>query len=233
MNTVKGKNIIISMLQDGVYYPVFCAKSLVLTQEQEVIEITSIVSGNDREYEPGLTSTTLEVSGITILDNSALRISILYLMQITHRRETHTMKITLTDDDGNSKDVGFNAIITTNSFTKDLGGAFSQSSVSMIVTGAITITDTINPPSPSEVQDTLYITGVEGATSVSHSLLEATGVEIIEVTRSGLSYVQTGGTPGNFQFKFTGGAGNGKVDFYTGMPFNSGEVVSVIYKKPI
>lgn len=233
-NKVQGRNVIVRMLVDAVYYPLFCAKTATLTQTQEVIEVTSVDSGNDREYEPGMSTMTLDISGLTVLDNTENRIAILYLMQISQRRSRQTMKITLTDNDGDAIDVGFFAIITSNSFDKSLGGAFSQSNTSMLVTGAITIGPSILPPAPSEVQEPLYLEAVEGETSVSDPLLTAAGVDILHVDREGTgSGQQVGGTPaaGTRQFRFT--AGTGAIDFDPTNPFVAGEIVYVLYQKPV
>lgn len=231
-NKVQGKNVIVTMLYSGVYYPIFCCKSMSFDQVQETIEVTSVNSGNDREYEPGMSTATMTVSGITTLNNVGSRISVLYLIQLAVRREIQSLKVTLTDNDGNSKDVTFDAIITSNNFTKELGGAYSQSSTGFQITGGITISDPVGPPSVQVVQDPLYIDGVPGATSVSDPLLEAAGVVILEVQREGLGHDPTNGTPGNREFKFTGGAGNGTIAFDPTNPFNPGpEVVYVLYKK--
>lgn len=233
-NSVLGKNVIVRMLIDAVYYPVFCAKTATLTQTQDVIEVTSVDSGNDREYEPGMSTMSLDVGGITLLDNTEGRISVLYLMQLAQRRARQTMKITLTDQDGSSIDVGFYAIITANSFDKALGGAFSQASTSFLVTGGITIGPSILPPAPSEVQEPLYLEAVEGETSVSDVLLEAEGVEILHVHREDAgSGQQVSGTPaaGTRQFQFV--AADGEIFFDPTNPFNGGEIVYVLYQKPI
>lgn len=233
-NRVQGRNVIVTMEVDSVYYPVFCAKTALLSQVQETIEITSVDSGNDRQYEPGMSTTTLEIGGLTILDNTENRISVLYLMQLAQRRARQTMKITLTDNDGDQIEVGFKAIITANSFDKSLGGAFSQSSTSLLVTGGITIGPSITPPNPSEVQEPLYLEAVEGETSVSDPLLTAAGVEILHVHREDAgSGQQVTGTPasGTRQFRFT--AGTGTIDFDPDNPFNGGEIIYILYQKPI
>lgn len=229
-NRVQGKNIIIYLLYDGQYYPVFCAKSATLIQEQEDIEITSVNSGNDREFEPGMTVTKLDVAGVTTLNNSYSRISVLYLMQLSVRRTTQSLKIYLVDNNGAEIQITFDAIITSNSFTKDLGGAFSQSATSFKVTGPITITTPIDPPGAEVVKDPLYIDCVAGESSVHHDLLEQDNVTILHVDRSGTGHTETNGTPGNLEFKFTGGAGNGDISFDTTNPFNAGEVIYVLYK---
>ncbi len=231
-NIVQGKNVIVSLFYDGEYYPIFCAKTMALTQTQDVFEVTSVNSGNDREYEPGMTTTTLDVSGVTTLDNVGGKISILYLMQLAQRRAIQELRVRLTDNNGDQKDVTFDAIITSNSFDKTLGGGLSNSNTSFTVTGPITIDDPVGPPAPIVVQDPLYIDGVEGQYTVSDPLLEAAGVEILEVQREGIGHDPTSGTPGNRQFKFTGGTGNGIIEFDSSNPFNSGpEVVYVLYQK--
>lgn len=212
------------------YYPVFCAKSASYTQTQETIEVTSVNSGNDREYEPGMSTHALDISGITLLDNTENRISILYLMQLAQRRAVQSMKITLTDDDGTAKVITFSAIIVSNNFTKDLGGSYSQSSTSFVVTGGVTISDPVDPPGVAEVQAPLYIDCVAGETSVHHDLLEQAGVEILHVHRAPDGLIEVAGTPGAGTLEFMADLPNGDIYTDPSNPYNDGEVIYVLYQ---
>lgn len=228
MNTVKGNNVIIEMLISGVYYPVFCGKTMEFTQNQELIEVTSINSVVAREYEGGMTTADLTITGVTILDNTGGKIAITYMMQESIRRAVQTMRIRMTDDDGSSIQIAFSALITSNVLSRAVG-QYSGSTTTMTVTGEPTISIVILPPGTECVENSLYLTFTAGQTQVSDALLEQTGVRILQVDREGMQCDPTTGTPGNRQYKFTGGTGNGIVAFDPTNPSN-GETVYVLYK---
>lgn len=229
MNTVKSNNVIVEMLAGGSYYPVFCGKTAEFSQTQEVIEVTSVNSQFAREYEPGMTTATLNITGITILDNTGNRVSITYLIQESIRRTVQTMRIRMIDDAGATLQIAFSALITNNTISRSVG-TYSGSSTSFIITGVPEVSAIIPPPGIECVEPPLYIDVVAGATSVHSALLEATGVVILGVSRSGMVHDPTVGTPGNLEYKFTGGAGNGTVAFDPTNPFNAGEVIWILYK---
>lgn len=226
-NYVKSNNVIIELLVDATYYPVFCGKTMEFSQNQDLIEVTSINSGAAREYEAGMTNCTLAISGVTILDNLDNRIAVLYLMQVSIRRTAQTMRIRLIDDDGTAKQIAFNAIITNNTITRAVG-TYSQSSTALTITGEPVISDIIPPPGLACVEDPLYIDVVAGETSVYNVLLDDPAVVILAVSREGLGQTEASGTPGNREFYFPGG--DGRVYFDPTNPFLAGEVIYVLYK---
>lgn len=229
MNTVKSNNVIIEVDISGTYYPVFCGKTMEYSQNQELIEVTSINSEISREYEAGMTTATLSIQGVTVLDNTDNKVSITYLMQESIRRAAQTMRIRLTDDDGGTLQIAFSALITNNTLSRSFG-SYSQSSTSLTITGDPVISSVVPPPGVVCPESPLYIDCVAGDTFVENALLEVTGVTILMVARTGLQHDATGGTPVNRQYKFTGGAGNGKIEFDPNIPFNDGEVIYVLYK---
>lgn len=215
------------MLVSGVYYPVFCCKSFEFNQVQETIEVTSVNSGTSREYEPGMTTATLTVTGVTTVNNTGGKISITYLIQESIRRAVQTMRITLTGDDATSIQISFDAIITSNALSRQFG-SYSQSISGFVITGTPTLSVIVAPPSAAETQDPLYLDVVAGASSVSDVLLTQAGVVILAVMRTGKGHDQVAGTPGNREFRFT--AGTGTIDFDPTVPFNTGEVIYILYK---
>jgi hypothetical protein len=224
MNTIRGKNIVCSLLSDATYYPIFCGKTAEFTINQDEIETTSVNSGSSREYIPGMMNATLSMTGVTTLDNSNDRISVLYLMQQSIRRATHDLIITLTDDNGDDIVLSFQAIITSSSFSRDVA-SYSQSSVNFRITGDIGFDTVIDPPVILNVYSiTLSVTA--GANTVSDMGL--VGADILQVARTGITHNETTGTPVGRQFKFT--SGTGTVTFDSAIPFESGEDVYVEYK---
>lgn len=224
MNTVLGRNVIVSMYVVDGYYPVFCCKDAEFSMSQDEIETTSVNSGTSREYTAGMMSATLTVSGVTTLDNTNSRVSVTYLMQQSVRRQVREMMIVLTDDDSNDIVITFNAIITTTGFSRNTNG-YSQSNVGFRVTGNI-LFDTVIPPPVPETVFSDYFPCTGGSSSISDVSLQ--GVTILMVARSGDVHEETTGTPGNHEFKYT--TGTGDISFDTNNPFNTGEVIYVEWK---
>lgn len=231
-NKVLGKNFLAYMKIGEIFYPVFCGKTVELALEQDEIETTHVNAGPNREYVPGLANSLLSCTGVTTSDNTNGRISIFYLMQQSVRREIQQMRVVATDNDSNVVVISFSAFIRSTNVNRD-SVSFSQSSVVFRVTGGMTF-DTIipDPAEPvCEIEDPLYLTLAEDGTEVSDSLLEQDNVTILEVQREGTGLDETTGTPGNRQFKFVGGSGNGKIQIDPNNPgFPGGETIYVLYK---
>lgn len=234
-NKVLSKNVVFAMKIDDTFYPIFCAKSCEWPLDQDEIEITSVPSGSNREYVPGMSNSTITATGITELNNDEGRISINYLMQQAIRRTIHELRVLQTDQEGNQLAATFRGFVINTTLSKE-PATYSQSSVTFRITGAITFSEII--PSPGdpicEVQIPLYIVGTEGGTQVQSSFLRTeTGITktILEVQREGLGFDETTGTPGNRQFVYSADGTFGYITFSTGNPFNPGnEVVYILYK---
>ena len=227
-NVVKGKNVIVEMNIAAVYYPVFCCKTMEFVQSQEIIEVTSINSGFSREYEAGMSTATLSVTGITVLDNTSGQVSITYLIQEAIRRQVQSMRITLTSDAANSLQISFDALITSNTLSRERG-SYSQSNTGFVITGTPTISALVPPPAVTCLVFPLYIDCVATETSVHDAALEAAGIVILLVERTGIGHDVTTGVPGNREYKF-GGVGVGTISFDTTNPFNAGETIYILYQ---
>jgi hypothetical protein len=223
-NTVKGRNVVVSMLVDEAYYPVFCAKAAEFVTEQDMFDVTSINSGADREFRGGMRTTTLTLSGITTLNNSYGRISITYLMQ--QMRTAKTFKITMTDDDAQTNIATFSGLIQTAGFSRETSG-YSKSNLTVKVSGAVTWQTVVTAPTPED-EFALYITVVAAASSVSHANLG--GATILQVQREGVGHTETSGTPSGRQFKYTDNTTSGTISFDTSIPFDTGEIIYVLYR---
>jgi hypothetical protein len=227
-NRVKGKNVIIELLISATYYPFFCGKTMEFTPTQQLVEITSVNSTVSREYQAGMRSTTLSIGGVTVLDNTENRIAVSYLLQIMGT--VKTMRIRLIDDDGDGIAITFSALITSLGLSRSFG-SYSQSSVDMTVTGDVTVTVIEPPPGIVCFEPPLYIDCVAGEYIVSDPLLDNDTAVVLEVCRSGLQHNEVGGAPGNQEFRFTNS--NGHVQFDSTNPFNTGEVIYILYKYQI
>lgn len=228
-NYVKGKNAIASLVIDTVAYPIFCAKTWELSYDQDELEVTNINSGASREYIPAMNAATFGATGITQLDNSAGQVSINYLLQQAIRRQIHLLRIVQTDDDGGVLQIEFNAFVTNTTLSKSTG-SYSQSSLSMRITGALTFSDVITPPSEPicEMQDPLALTLLEGETIVSDPLLIGDNVVTLMVFREGLEYKPVTGSPVNRTYRHDKDTGEIIFDATDPAPLDQG--VEVVYK---
>lgn len=228
MNVVKGKNVVFSIAIDAVYYPIFCAKTAEFVQEQDEIEVTSIDSGSSKEFVAGMMSAYVTLSGVTVSDNSDGKIAITYLMQQAARRTTFAMKCVLTDDDAGTIQASFNVFIKSNTLTRDRIG-YSQSSTTFRITGGITWTPVVGPPTPED-EFAIYLNMTAGQNSVSHASLD--GVTVLQVQREGVGHTEVAGTPtaGGREFKYTDGVGTGTITFDANQPALVTEVIYVLYR---
>lgn len=142
------------------------------------------------------------------------------------------MRLVGTDNDGNIVGIEFQGWVRSTNISRDIP-SYSQSAATFRITGGLTfITSIAEPAEPvCDIEDPLYLTLAEGETEVGDALLEATGVEILGVTREGIGLDKTTGTPGNRQYKFVGGTGNGLIQIDPNNPgFPGGESIWVLYK---
>lgn len=230
-NYIKGKNVVVSMeTSPGVYHPVFCAKEGEVRRSREPVECTSVNSTVDREYVPGMRTTTITLSGITTIDNSNNRVSIFYLLQ--HDGDTVSLKLTMTADDATDLVITCDAIMPELGFNRSVNG-YSNSDVQFLVSGAITFDEVLDPPPAGELESTIYLFEADAdltvGSSTAHSdLLEQAGVEIVLVARNDATHYYTNGTPGSLQF--TTDLPNGDIIFSSSLPFSAGEMVLIVYK---
>jgi hypothetical protein len=206
MNQVLGKNVVVSMYVSGNYYPVFCGKTADFPLEQDEIEVTHVNSGSAREFVPGMSNFLLNINGVTVLDNTESKISILYLMQLAVRRSINTYRILFTDQDGDTAFITCSAFVRSATPSRDVT-QWSQSSVTLRVSGEIIFGTVVPPPeTPAcEQEPTIYTELAEGALYVSDALLipgVGETITILHVSRSGTTYYETSGTPGNMEFQY-------------------------------
>ncbi len=229
MSVVAGKDIMCYMKVGVDYYPIFCGKSATLQVTQDEIETTNVNSGSSREYEVGMASSVFQVTGVTILDNSDNKVSVAYLMQQSVRRQKKSWKVVMTDVDGNDLVMTFDGFITETGFDKNIG-AFSQSNVTVRISGGITY-DNVLPPVVEEVYSDWW-TMEEGSTSITGES-DVNGYELInctvlEVNREGVNYDLVTGSPSGRQAKHN--STTGEISFDTNIPSN-GETVFVLFKE--
>jgi len=243
LNRILGKNQIVELKISGTYYPIFCCKSMDFTQDQELIEVTSINSAVSREYVAGMTTAKLNVSGVSIIDNTQGQISLLYLIPEAQRRTAQDMRIRLIADDATAKQIAFKALITQNSLSRTFG-SYSQSAVSLTVTGGITI-GPVDPPGPITVQvyadywvtvaGQNYIDGTSSGTSPSSVAFGgpftlSADDTLLAVFVEGTEFeIITSGGPGNRECKFN--TSTFVITFAADMIFDGNQKVYVNFKR--
>lgn len=229
---IKGKNMVAQVEIDSVWYPVFCAKTVEFTNEQDEIETTTINSGISREYLPGMNNATMTCGGVAQMINDT-KVGVVYLLQESIRRTMLSMRIYMTDDEGTVRQLTFNAFVRSLSISRERA-SYAQSSATFRISGAIGISTPIAPPTPPscEVQDTLYLELAEGATSVQdNDLIEGVDetITILSVSRAGTTHYETTGTPGSLEFSYD--ETTGTITFDSTNPGNSGgEEISIEWK---
>lgn len=204
---VLGKNVIVSMLVSGNYYPIFCGKTASLDLNQDKIEVTHVNSGSHRNYVPGMSDSQLTVQGVTLINNDELKISVLYLSQLAIRRSINQYRVLLTDQDGTPVSVILQAFVLNTNLSRDVV-AWSQSSVTLQPTEEWEFSTIIPDPvlSTCEEADPIYTTIADGVLFVSDALLipgVGETITILHVSRSGTTYYETNGTPGNAEFLYS------------------------------
>lgn len=238
-NRVQSKNIQVYLKIDATYYPLFCGKSMNFTLEQDEIEVTSVDSGTMREYVAGIGNAVLEVGGVTVLDNTESRIAITYIQTQSIRQQLLDWKITLTDDDATSINYTFSGIIRSSGFDKSIPG-FSQSRVSIRVSGEITI-DAVPPPPSGDFEvfadywtttnGQNYISGASIGYTDGTSYTLADDDEILAVWVEQMPLYAVTGTPtaGQPEYKY-----NTTTDrLETGITFDGAQKVYVQFKRPV
>lgn len=229
---VLGKNMKFWMKVAGVDYPIFCGKTAYHDLTQDKIEVTHVNSGPHRNYVPGMSDSQINVVGVHLINNDELKVSANYLMELMIRRAINTWVITQVDQDGTTFSTTVEGFLTNVNISRDVT-AWAQSTVNIQPTGEPTFSTVIDPPvlPTCEEQDPIYGTLAEGsAVFTSALLIQAVGqtLTILGVTRSGTTYYETSGTPGNLEFKYDAVAGTITFEF-VGNPAPL-EPVSVNYK---
>lgn len=231
---VLGKNMKVYMIIGGVSYPIFCGKTAFYDLNQDKIEVTHVNSGAHRNWVPGMSDSQINVTGVTLINNDELKVSANYLAELAIRRSINTYVITQIDQDGTTFSITVDAFLVNVNISRDVI-AWSQSSVTLQPTGEPVFSSVIPAPGTPlcEEADPIYTTIADGVLYVESALLKpgvGQMITILHVTRSGTTYYETSGTPGNLEFKYSVVGANGRIAFQNvGNPAPL-EPVSIEYK---
>lgn len=226
MTVLTGRQGILAIRIDGVFYNALCATDVALQFDHEEVLKTSRNSGSFIERETRLCDWGINLGGLTKIDNSDGQVAFFYLLQ--HRGEEIYVRLRYTDADGNIQNIYGYVLIKQGQLASVVGG-FSTASLFFPGTGAYDM-DNVAGFAPTELYK-IYLTTTPGAYEVSHADLDG-ATEIMQVLREDGGYTETSGTPAGRQFKYTDLVGSGKITFDSTIVFNPGEIVYVLYKKP-
>jgi hypothetical protein len=221
---VQGKDVILSVLIDSVFYPILCATDCSLNVGREKIEKTGPTSGGVRQWAIRLEQYTSTVSGATKIANSSAAVTWFYMLQKGQLRAEMTFKLTFTDPSGASIAYEGPGLIGDQNISGPVSDA-AAGSIEILWNGA-PATDIIDPPVPPTVH-VIYLDFPAGDTSVTSATL--IGADVLEVDREGLGADPEVSTPsaGTRQFSFD--AATGQIVFDAANPSN-GERLRVLYQ---
>lgn len=229
MNVLKGRQGVLSVRIDGVFYPLLCAMEVAFQFDHEEVLKTDRNAGKFRKRMTRLCDWGFSLSGLTKIDDSDGQMSFFYMATQAVRGTEQYMRLRFTDDAGTIQNIYGYVLIKQGQLASVVGG-FSTATFYFPGTGDYDL-DNVAGFAPTDLYK-LYLTTTPGAFEVSDADLD-TATEIMQVRREDGVYTETSGTPAGRQFKFTNLVGSGKITFDSTIVFNPGEIVYVLYKKPI
>lgn len=237
MNPIRGKDVIIEMSVDGVYYPVLCGTDCTFNTTPEFIEKTSATSGLFREFEKRLEEWTMSVNGLSYVENSTT-LSFFYMLQTSVRRSDQAFRMTFVDENTDSIAIIGRAFIGESSITGPASD-FANASISLKGNGAFTMA-VVPPPVPADTFEVLADwwlpnAGTSSITGASTGNTDGTNYtlteddELLQVVVENMQMYEVNGTPqaGEPQYQFAGGT----VVF--AMEFDGSQKVFIMFKRPV
>lgn len=225
---VQGKNVVLTAYNIDGYYGFYCAQSVDLTIETEQLPATNINGGGFRGNKPGKTSWEINLSGVLFVrDTSDKNWTHADLTSEQARKSGLDLKILFTNESGNYEQ--FTGHANPQSTTAS-GNAGELAKFNVKFAGDSSYErNAIIPPSTSadDVKRYEYIaTGGESFFTYADLI----GRTILEVQREATPTLAliTVGTPNPRQAKYT--TASGRIDFDSGAPLSTDEIVIVIYK---
>lgn len=131
---VRGKDVILFVVESATDYPIICAKSCSATRTFAEIEITSWAS-DETEWNLGMSTTEITLDGIVTVQpiNAGDKTVFDFFAG-----GTHDIKMVFTDLSGATKTLTCAAVVPTVSLTGDVA-AFASFSLRMKASGTVTI----------------------------------------------------------------------------------------------
>lgn len=236
MINIQGKNCILELLISATYYPILCGEDFTVNYNPEFILKTG-PNSPARERMPRIEDWSVSVNGITELANTA-NISWFYLLQASVRRSLLTIRAKFINDAGTVKTMKFNAYVGQSSISAPIAD-FCPAAINFEVSGGI---QDLSDPDVPITSNFLYLSdwwqtvaaqtfvNVGGVASQRGAyMLTATDI-VLEIDREGTQYDEAT-TPAGRQGKFN--TSNLHIEFNASLPFDSGETIFVLWKRPV
>jgi len=150
MTPVFGNNVQVYLLIGGIYYPALCGTDCAFKEEKEQVEASTITSGSFKEWRVRMISWSIDVSGLSKINNTDGQIAYFYLLQASVRMEAQTIKIKFTDVNNNSTEINGTAYILNSSITGPVA-EFSNASITFLGTGPYDPSTIAGPGAPAAV----------------------------------------------------------------------------------
>lgn len=204
MQPILGKDCLLSLQVDGVYYPVLCATDISVSTREEIVLATSATSGGWRRKRiRGLGEWGIQLTGLSKVDNSDGQVSIFYLMQ--NQKSAFLIMVLYEDDAGNTASVSGTVVIPEISLSAPVGD-FISGVLTMEGDGEMFLDVNIDNPVPGdgvcEVQETLEKMLAENTSSLTVTEITVANAEVLWVTREGNGLREiTTGTPVGRQYR--------------------------------
>lgn len=240
MTPVFGQNVEVYLLIGGIYYPLFCGTDCTFKEEHEMIEASTITSGGAKEWRPRMLSWSIDVSGLSKVNNTDGQIAYFYLLLPSVRMEAQTIKIKFTDINNNSTEINGTAYIQSSSITGP-ASSFSNAQATFIGTGPYDPSIIAEPGAAAAtdvksdwwatVNNNNFINGASsGQTDGTPYTLQTTdSVKLVLV--EGMNFKIVTGTPaaGTMQCKLD--LTNHKILFPSDLIFNGSQTVTVVWER--
>lgn len=231
---IHGSNVNVLVDINDIWTYIGCATGCAFEFENEIILKTDRNAGLFRKKRARISDTRSSVSGVMTSGANTERASIFYFLQEGVRRRELNFQFLYIDDAGNDVSILQTAIVQAISLNADVSN-FAEFDMQLEGTGNFE-QSIIVPPSGTptcEQEPTIYAELTADSATYSNALLiPAVGetITILHVSRSGATYYETSGTPGNLEFQYT--TGTGTITFLlTGNPANPDlEPISIEYK---
>lgn len=227
-NTIFGDGAILQIKKDDIWKTFGCSISHAIQFENELIGKTDVNAGSFRKKRVRISDVSASVQGLTILTSDATNYNPLSLMQEDARSEQE-IRLLLTDDAGTSKQISGMWVVKSVQITGNAED-FCEFDAEFEGTGGISVTDPDEGGDeiPGDIQFDWWEMA-EGDTSITgagHFGRSFSGEDILMVSREGLQYNETAGTPTTREYANSGTV----ISFVSDTPAVSGERVYVLWK---
>ena len=234
---VLGRDVIVEMLYDAIYYPILCGTDCEFVRTPEFIEKTTTTSGLFREFAVRREEWSVSVSGVTKVENDAA-LTFFYMLQNGVRRVQQTIRITFTDIDGDDKQISGNVLIGTSSISGPYSD-FANCSIELKGTGAFVIS-AVTPPDPSALEEYsdywattngLSYVSVQSSASAVYGYTLVDGDTILEVDVEGTQYDLVTGTPTDGRRECKYNTTTNRLEFPSDLVFDGNQRVFILFQR--